>query len=220
MLSKKLLCKISVIILICVVLGYWAKREMPIARVDFSSFEEFCEVGARGYLDLPDCAEDVKYYLHHPVLYMHCIYAFSINDEEEYDAYMEELKDYSCIELGSAGPEWGWNNGYSYTEDELEEMRYLEKNYEGMDYKEILSMSRHYQGFNNGYGASVKDYIDLERASDSFPDGLPFFKVISDSIQDYTVLYFSPIGVGTVGTGIVVNEKTQRFVMYYYGGIR
>jgi len=220
MFRKKWIYILIAVILLCLGVVYWAIRELPIARTDFDSFEEFRAVGARGYLNLPEGAEDVKYYLHHPVLYMHCIYSFSINDEEEYDAYMEELKDYSCIELGGSGPEWAWNNGYSYTEDELEEMRYLEKNYESMDYKEILSMSGHYQGFNNGYGASVKDYIDLERASDSFPDGLPFSKVIADPIQDYTVLYFRPIGIGTVGNGIVVNEKTHRFVMYYYGGIR
>lgn len=200
----------------------WVQRTMPLARTDFDSFEEFRETGARGYLDLPAGAKDVKYYLDFPVVFMHSMYSFTLKEDAEYNAYMEKIKDYSCTETEASYPAWKRYGEYKYTESELAEMRFVSENYKNMRYSDTLEMCKHNKGFANGYGASVEDYIGLEwlYSVDNFPEHLPFSKIIPDSITDYTILYYRPVGLGTVSTGILVNEETRRFVVYYRGGLR
>lgn len=205
---------------------FFVKAKNNLGRTDFSSFEEFSEVGGvmvYGTLsdgNLPEGAKEIHYYLSKTAMYKKSIYSFVMEDEAEYDLFMEEIKNYSCTEHAVSYPYWNWNDDYVYTEDELTEMKYLEENYENMNYKEILSMSRHHKGFANGYGAMVKDFLDLDYSLNNFPKGLPFSEVISDNIEDYTVLYYYPQGSGSKAEGILVNEETRCFVIFYLGGVR
>lgn len=198
------------------------KNEKNMGRTEFASFQEFCEAGGvAGYgNNLLKGVEDVRYYFSKTALYKKSIYSFVIENETEYDLFMEELKNSSCKEYAASNPYWNWDDDYVYTEGELAEMTYLEENYGDMDYKEILSMARHNKGFANGYGALVTDFSDLEYSLNNFPTGMPFSEVISDQIEDYTVLYYMPQGSGSKSEGILVNEQTHCFVIYYLGGAR
>ena len=205
---------------------FYVKSKNNLGRTDFSSFEEF--LGAGGVMgygtssdgNLPEGANETHYYLSKTAMYKKSIYSFVIEDDAEYDLFMEEIKNYSCTEHAVSYLYWNWNDDHVYTEDELTEMKYLEENFGNMGYKEILSMSTHHKGFANGYGAMVKDFLDLDYSLNNFPKGLPFSEVISDDIENYTVLYYHPQGSGSKSQGILVNEETRCFVIFYLGGVR
>ncbi|MBQ3514575.1 MAG: hypothetical protein IJA32_12405 [Lachnospiraceae bacterium] len=227
MLKKKPLYIVIVVGILLLAGGsfFYIKMKSNLGRKEFSSFEEFCEAGGvpvYGRTDgtLPEGVKEIHYYLSRTTLYKKSIYSFVIEEEAAYDLFMEEIKDYSCKEYAASNPYWNWDDDNIYTEDELVEMKYLEENYMNMNYKEILSMSRHNKGFANGYGASVKDFLDLSYSLNNFPEGMPFSEVISDNIEDYTVLYYYPQGSGSKSEGILVNEETRCFVIYYFGGAR
>lgn len=220
MIKKRYVILISVFFFMIAGVVFLMYRYMPLARTDFSSFAEFKKAGARGYLEMPSGARDLEYYLDYPILYMHSIYSFTLTDETAYDTYMEKIKDYSCNETSASYPAWTRYKDYNYTPEEREEMQYVEENYMNMSYTELLPRSKHNKGFGDGYGAEVEDYLNLQYDFDNFPIEIPFEQVISDSIQDYTILYYKPSGVGYRGEGILVNEETKRFVVFYISGLR
>ncbi len=63
-------------ILLWVGLYAFIEWKLPLRETDFDSFDEFCEAGARGYLELPEGAENMKYYLDYPLWYMNSIYSY------------------------------------------------------------------------------------------------------------------------------------------------
>ena len=221
---KKQWKKYIVFAIIGVLLCCYVKHSMPNGRTNFESIEQFNELGGRGWpYGLPDGAEDVKYYLTDNILYAHSIYAFTITDETQYDVFMENIRQESCYEAAVNYPGWEQNGNVknTYSEEEQKEMEYLQANHMNMDYKEVLRRASEYKyGFASAYGADVEDYIGEDLGNYDFPIGLPFEEVISDSIYDYTILRFSPMGTGSQEWGILVNEQTQRFVIYYAGQIR
>lgn len=219
--KRKAWCK-TIIICLLSLGGIWfyINAKKNIDRTDFASFDEFCETGGVGYGNLPTGASDIHYYLSKTFMYKKSIYSFVLEDEKEYDFFMEERKDSTCTESEVVHPYWELYGNYDYTENEIEEMKYLEENYGNMDYKEILSISRNKKGFINGYGAFVKDFFDLDYSLANFPQKLPFSEVISDNIEDYTILYYYPQCTGSKTEGMLVNEDTHCFVVYYFGGIR
>lgn len=206
-------------VLDCGVIAFIIKN-VPIGETEYSSFQEFRDAGAAGYMYMPEGATEQKYYLSYTGLYLHSIYSYRLEDKEEYDAYMEHLKDYSCTEVAVTYPAWDWYSKYEPTDEELEQMDYLQSNYMNMGYKEVLDMSRIDKGFANAYGASVSEFLDLEYSAGNFPRNMPFEKVVPDEIETYTILYYSPIGTGTKAQGILVNEATRRFVVFYLGTAR
>ncbi len=222
--AKKFLKKCLLFFLICGLLGHFAKRTLPIGRTDFDSIEHFEKMGGECWkFGLPDGAQDVKYYLTFAVLYGHSLYSFSIEDEEKYDEFMEFIKSEAISKNYAGTPGWDWyrDGRENCSEEEYNERIYLAQNCAFMDYKEILERaSKHKYGFENAYGADVEDFIDLEYELDNFPIGLPYEKVISDDIKDYTLLIYYPSGCGSVTEGIAVNEETHRFVVFYGGTIK
>ena len=219
--QRKAWCRIIIIglLLLCGI-GFYINARKNIDRTTFISFDEFCEAGGVRYGNLPEGASDIHYYLSKTIMYKKSIYSFVLEDEKEYDSFMEKRKDASCPKSEAVHPYWELYGNQDYTENELEEMKYLEENYGNMDYKEILSISRNKKGFINGYGAFVKDFCDLDYSLANFPQKLPFSEVISDQIEDYTILYYYPQGTGAKTEGMLVNEDTHCFVVYYFGGIR
>lgn len=220
MIKKRYVILVSVFLIMIAIAVFLMYRHMPLARTDFSSFMEFKKAGARGYLELPAGATDIEYYLDYPILYMHSIYSFTLKDKTAYDTYMEDIKTLSCNETSVSYPAWTRYKDYNYTEDERKEMHYVQENYTGMGYVELLEKSKHNKGFGDGYGASVEDYLNMKYDFDNFPIDIPFEQVIEDSIKDYTILYYKPMGVGYRGEGILVNEETKRFVVFYIAGLR
>lgn len=206
-------------VLDCVVIAFIMKN-VPIGETEFSSFQEFREAGAAGYMYMPEGATDQKYYLSYTGLYLHSIYSYSLEDKKEYDAYMQHLKNYSCTEDSVSRPAWDWYSKYEPTKEELEQMDYLQNNYMNMSYTEVLDHSRIDKGFANAYGASVSEFLDLEYSLGNFPSDMPFEKVVPDEIETYTILYYRPIDTGTRAEGILVNEATRRFVVFYLGAAR
>lgn len=211
-------------LLICATIVFGMKRLMPIARTDFWSLEHFEQLGGECcWYEIPDGVQDMKFYLTDTLLYRHSIYAFTIEDEDQYDAFMEYIRAESCYEAAVEYPGWEWNyDGIAkYSEEELAEMSYLQQNHKSMDYTEVLERaSKHKFGFACAYGADVEDFVDVEYSLGEFPIGLPFDEVISDDISDYTILNYRPMGTGSVEDGILVNQETHRFVIYYAGQIR
>ena len=57
-------------------------------------------------------------------------------------------------------------------------------------------------------------------ASEIEEDDGSFEKLIDDEINTYTILYYRPKDTGTVSEGILVNEATRTFVIYYFGAAR
>jgi len=221
---RKRLEKYLFIFLGLVLICFLAKRYLPIGRTDFKSIEQFEKLG--GYVwreGLPEGTQDVRYYLTDTMFFTQSIYSFTIEDEEQYDAFMEVVREHSCYESAVEYPGWAHscNVSLEYSKEEQEAMRYLQENHKNMDYKEVLRLaSAHKRGFASSYGADVEDYVGEENGLDDFPLGLSFQEVIPDNIYDYTILDFSPMGTGSVEDGILVNQDTHRFVIYYAGQIR
>lgn len=59
-------------------------------ETEFDSVEEFAEYGGVILVDIPEGASDIKYYCNKIFVFgLESAYSFVINDEEEYDAFME-----------------------------------------------------------------------------------------------------------------------------------
>lgn len=154
-------------LLVVVAICCYAKRNLPVARTDFESFEQFEEMGGEtDEYGLPENATDVKYYLSDPILYRHSIYAFTIEDDEEYEAYIQEA-------FGG-----------------FEEQRLY-----------------------------ARDYVGVEDSYAEFPM-IPYEKVIEDDIMEYTILRYYPATCCSSPRGILVNEETHRFVVFWIGQLK
>lgn len=70
------------------------------------------------------------------------------------------------------------------------------------------------------YGRKVKDCNDPEYGFDDFPAGLPFESVTDDPIENYEVISYSPLGIGTRSYGMVADPDTYRIVVYEFKTIR
>ena len=189
-------------------------------ETEYESFEEFCEAGAVGHKYMPEKAIEQEYYLNYMGLSLHSIYSFRVEEKEDYDKCMEDLKAFSCTEIAAAHPAWDWYEKYNPTEEELEQMNYVQSNYENMSFQEVLDYSRVGKGFANGYGASVYEFMDLEYSLGNFPRYMDFEEVVPDEIETYTILYYKPFDAGTSSEGILVNEATRRFVIFYCANAR
>ncbi len=198
--------------------------KLPIERINYKSYEEYIESGAKAWIEVPESATDVRFYHNNILIGKQSVYSFVISDDEEYDIFMEYLKDEICTEWGGTNPMWSneWMPycTYPYTEEEREEMTYLQENFMNMDYEEILSMSRHKYGFARGYGASVVDYMELEYELGRFPAYECLNEVMDDSLEDYTILEYNPQGTGSSTSGIILNEESRRFVIFCFGTIK
>lgn len=203
----------------CFMISLFVKN-VPIGKTEFNSFEEFQEAGAAGYMNMPEGASKQRFYLSYEGINIESMYSYRIDDKKEYDRHMEHIKDYSCTDSAATHPAWDWYNIYEGTEQEKEQMEYLITNYKNMDYKEVLSNARIGKGFANGYGSSVSEFINLEYSLGKFPTFLSFEKLVDDEISTYTILYYRPKDTGSVSEGILVNEATRTFVVYYYGAAR
>ncbi len=203
----------------CFLISLFLKK-VPVAKTDFSSFEEFKEAGAAGYMNMPEGAVEQRFYLSYEGINIQSMYSYRLEDKKEYDRHMEHIKNYSCTDSAATYPAWDWYSIYEGTEKEKEQMKDLLTNYKNMDYKEVLSKARIGKGFANGYGASVSEFLELEYSLGEFPRYLPFEKLVDDEINTYTILYYRPMNTGTVSEGILVNEATRTFVTYYFGAAR
>lgn len=195
----------------------------PGSKTEFNSVGEFVSAGGYVYYDVPECAENLRYYYRETPFYgFRSIISFEINDSEEYDNYMEDLKDYVFYNnpnnYYSDGTPIKFNPGWwgydtdplLYTEEELEEMAYLEENYTDMNYKEMLSLSDHKYGFLHGYGAKLRDYR-TSPYNNAFPVFDWYDYVVDGSLDDYTVINYDFVnGKGNV---VLVDEENRQFVI-------
>lgn len=202
-------------VLDCAVIVFILKN-VPRGKTEYQSFQEFRDAGAAGYMYMPETATEQEYYLSYTGTQLHSIYSYRLEDKKAFDSYMQHLKNYSCTKEAVANPAWDWYGNYEPTDEELEQMDYLQLNYESMNYKDVLDIARIDKGFANAYGASVSEFAQIE-SRDRFPLHMSFEDVIPDEIQTYTILYYAPIGDGTKAEGILVNEATRRFVIFYLG---
>lgn len=75
---------------------------------------------------------------------------------------------------------------------------------------------------NKYYNLSVSEIDDVNSGYtlDDFPYELSFDEVIDDSVDDYTVIYYSPVNFGTSGQAILYNKATNTVLEYYLANIR
>ena len=195
----------------------------PGPKTKFNSVNEFVSEGGYVYYDVPECAENLRYYYRETPFYgFRSIISFEINDSEEYDIFMENLKDYvfynnpnnyyddgTPIKFDPGW--WGFDTDpLLYTEEELEEMAYLEENYTDMNYKEMLSLSDHKYGFLHGYGAKLRDYR-TSPYNNAFPVFDWYNYVVDGSLDDYTVINYD--FVNSKGSVVLVDEENRQFVI-------
>ncbi len=212
------------VVFITVAVCKFNKKWHPGEKTEFESLEEF-ESYIRGEInDIPEGATDLKFYYNYNFVSCVSMYSFVIEDEAEYEAYMEAYSDEYFGEKieHSITPFWeSYGDSDSYTEEELEEMAYLEEYYYELDYKEILSMSRHKFGFFNGYGAKVGDYTNMSYSLAEIPINNPGFKHLEEgSLVDYTILYYYPQNVGASTSGVIVDEENRKFIIYGFSYIK
>lgn len=62
---------------------------LPHIETEFSSVEEFDEYGGSVLIDIPENATDIKYYCNDMFFELESAYSFIIDDEKDFDAYME-----------------------------------------------------------------------------------------------------------------------------------
>ena len=61
----------------------------PSSKTKFNSVDEFVSEGGYVYYDVPECAENLRYYYRETPFYgFRSIISFEINDSEEYDIYI------------------------------------------------------------------------------------------------------------------------------------
>lgn len=203
-----------IIFIVSIIIGY--KEDYPGVRTDFASIEEFEE--CKGYVtkEIPEGASDVRFYLNRTPLEYESIYSFVISDEEEFDAYMESRIETMCSipESSTKKPYWDRYSDGVYTDEELEEMAYLEEHYTEMSYKEILSMADHKYGFLYGYGARVSDYYDMAYSIAKFPMKDCFSYAIDENLDNYIILGYDEFDGSKDGT--IVDLESHRVVVFKY----
>ena len=219
------------IVLLIIFLIFQFKKHFPGERTDFASFEEYVEYGGGSSWvideEVPEGASDLRYYCDISLAHF-SIYSFVLSDEEKYDTLMETIKEEVLNHNPKTHEPYWYEIGdaiktkVEYTGKELEEMAYVEENYEEMNYEEVISMSDHKYGFYYGYGAKADDFMDIEENPPSTIEGyehrfeLPrqdcFSYVIEGNLEDYTVLFFDEWDGSSYG--VLVDEETRRFVTF------
>ncbi len=221
---KKITIALGIILILVIALFIIFIIRFPGDKTEFNTVDEFIAEGGCFFGDVPEGAEDFRYFYSRVPFCLKSIVSFSVNDTEDYDAVMEYYKDAvvgsptaNYTDDGWVGHHPYWNTfienpsyKVTYTEEELEEMAYLEENYTTMDYKEILSLSRHKYGFLFGYGAKVSDFSETKYYHE-FPLYDWYNNVIDESLDDYTVISYDYFD-GTYHA-VLVNEESRRFVM-------
>ena len=221
---KKMAIVLGSILILVIALFIIFIIRFPGDKTEFNTVDEFIAEGGCFFGDVPEGAEDFRYFYSRVPFCYKSIVSFSVNDTEDYDAVMEYYKDavvgsptanYTDDEWVGHHPYWNTfieNPSYkvTYTEEELEEMAYLEENYTDMNYKEILSLSDHKYGFLQGYGANLSDYITTTQA-DVVPVYDWYDNVVDGSLDDYTVICNE--FVNYTGFVVLVDEDNRRFVI-------
>lgn len=189
-------------------------------KTNFTSVQDYVDAGGYIYTDVPQSATDIQYYLEESMLVHTSAISYVVSDEEEYDTFMESIKDNVLGVYEDSpythSPEWDNYAGENktYTEEELEEMAYVEEHYSEMNYEEILSMTDHKFGFYDSYGAKVKDYTNMKYTLAEFPSS-DFFKSVEEgSIENYTILYYYPTLSGSTTFGFIVDEENRKFIAF------
>lgn len=221
---KKRFMKLSIVLLSCIFLIALAACGK---KTNFTSVQDYVDAGGYIYTDVPQSATDIQFYLEDSMLVHTSAISYVVSDEEEYDTFMESIKDdVLSVPEGSTyipSPEWEmYSTGENtvYTKEELEEMAYVEEHYSEMNYKEILSMTDHKFGFYDSYGAKVKDYTNMNYVLAEFPS-LDFFKSVEEgSIENYTILYYYPTLSGSRTSGLIVDEENRKFIAFYRSTIK
>ena len=216
-LGKILLGFVVLILVLCVLY----KRKYPGPRTEFASIQEFDEYGGDVLVELPEGASDIKYYHDKTAFVYSSIYSFVIRDDAEYDSFMEKMKDVICFRAEGEIGDPSWEDYIEpYTDEELYEMEYLKEHCYEMDYKEILSRVRFRYGFVAGYGAYVRDYTNMDYDLAEFPMRDCFNYVTEGDLKDYRILKFYPSRGGTSEFGIILDEKSRRFVAFKFATLR
>lgn len=72
------------------------------------------------------------------------------------------------------------------------------------------------------YGISVSEIqnVDSYHEFDGSSPNYPFDSVIDDSIYDYTVICYRPLGISATNYGLFYNEDTNRVIYFYVGNIK
>ena len=196
-------------------------------KTNFTSVQDYVDAGGFIYTDVPQSATDIQYYLEESMLVHTSAISYIVSDEEEYDTFMEFIKDdvLGVYEDSPYTPSPQWESyctseNTTYTEEELEEMAYVEEHYSEMNYEEILSMTDHKFGFYASYGAKVKDYTNMNYTLAEFPS-LDIFKNVEEgSIENYTILYYYPTLTGSRTCGLIVDEENRKFIAFYRATIK
>ncbi len=220
----KRVVKLSIVLLGCISLIVLAGCGK---KTNFTSVQDYVDAGGFIYTDVPQSATDIQYYLEDSMLVHTSAISYVVSDEEEYDTFMEFIKD---DVLGvyedspyTPSPQWEmYSTGENtvYTEEELEEMAYVEEHYSEMNYEEVLSMTDHKFGFYASYGAKVKDYTNMNYTLAEFPS-LDIFKSVEEgSIENYTILYYYPTLTGSRTSGLIVDEENRKFIAFYRSTIK
>lgn len=196
-------------------------------KTNFTSVQDYVDAGGFIYTDVPQSATDIQYYLEDSMLVHTSAISYVVSDEEEYDTFMESIKDdvLGVYEESPYTPSPEWDNystgeNTTYTEEELEEMAYVEEHYSEMNYEEILSMTDHKFGFYGSYGAKVKDYTNMNYTLAEFPNNEFFKSVEEGSIENYTILYYYPTLTGSRTFGFIVDEENRKFIAFYRSTIK
>ena len=221
--SAKRFMKLSIVLLSCISLITLIACGK---KTNFTSVQDYVDAGGFIYTDVPQSATDIQYYLEESMLVHTSAISYVVSDEEEYDTFMESIKDDVLgVYEGSPythSPEWDNYAGENttYTEEELEEMAYVEEHYSEMNYEEILSMTDHKFGFYDSYGAKVKDYTNMNYTLAEFPSSDIFKSVEEGSIENYTILYYYPTLTGSRTCGFIVDEENRKFIAFYRATIK
>lgn len=75
-------------------------------------------------------------------------------------------------------------------------------------------------GHGKWYGKKVRDCYDPEYTFDDFPIHLPFDSVTDEPIENYEVILYNPLGIGTRSCGVVIDWDISGVVVYEYKTIR
>ena len=129
-------CLLIVFLCLIILLVVLYKIGYPGKKTKFDSVEEFVEYGGIILVDIPEGAEDIKYYCNVNFGDLQSAYSFVINDEEIYDAFMEanefEIHDDRTVEKYMTDPpmyggEFPIRKWYKYVvEEDISDYIFLE----------------------------------------------------------------------------------------------
>ena len=86
----KRVVKLSMIFLGCISLIVLAACGK---KTNFTSVQDYVDAGGFIYTDVPQSATDIQYYLEDSMLVHTSAISYVVSDEEEYDTFMESIKD-------------------------------------------------------------------------------------------------------------------------------